>query len=514
LSERTARAVADVCRRLDGIPLALELAAVRVRVLDVEQIAARLDDRFHLLTGGARTALRRQQTLRGTVDWSHDLLADEEKALLRRVSVFAGGWTLEAAEMVCAGEPLERGDVLGLLSGLVDKSLVLAEEQISGYMRYGMLDTLREYAAERLAQAGEKPDLLRRQAAHFLVLVETAELHLQGPEQAAWLERLEQEHENLRAALRWCVEHGRVEQGLRLGASLWRFWHIRGHLSEGREHLAAVLALARAGMPAGSRTAALAGALNGAGVLALRQGDYAAARSLLEESLAIRRDLGDRREIANSLGNLGMVAKAQGDRVRSRSLHEESLAMRRALGDQWGIAMSLQNLAEEAHDQGEYGLERSRLDECLAIRRELGDWRGVAMSLNGLGVVARDQGDYALAGSLLEESLAMSRRLQDTQLIALALGNLGKVAQQQGNSVLARSLHEESLAMRRALGDQWGIALSLHNLAEVADCQGDTALAQALRLESLAHARELGDRRLAVSALESLAGAAASQGQA
>ncbi|MBV9172674.1 MAG: tetratricopeptide repeat protein, partial [Chloroflexi bacterium] len=554
LSDRTARAVADVCRRLDGIPLALELGAVRVRVLDIEHIAARLDDRFHLLTGGSRTALRRQQTLRGTVDWSHDLLADEEQVLLRRLSVFAGGWTLEAAEVVCAGAPIERGDVLDLLSGLADKSLVLAEEQSSGHMRYRMLDTLREYAAERLAQAGEKPDLLERQATHVLALAETAELHLHGPEQAAWLERLEQEHENLRAALRWCVEHGSAEQGLRLGASLWRFWHIRGHLSEGREQLAAVLALARVGMPVGSHMAALAAALNGAGVLALRQCDLAAACSLLEQSLAIRRDLGDRRAIANSLGNLGIVAKAQGDRVRSRSLHEESLAIRRALGDEWGIALALQNLAEEAHDQRDYGLVRSLLGECLEIRRELGDRRGVAMALSGLGSVAQDQGDYALAGALLEESLAISRRLQDTQLIALALGNLGKLAQQQGNVVVARSRHEESLgisrqvrdrrgiaialghvgvllrhqgdyalarflleeslAMMRELGSRWGIAVALHNLGEVADCQGDPALAQALHLESLAHARELGDRQLAASALDSLAGAAASQGHA
>jgi predicted ATPase/DNA-binding XRE family transcriptional regulator len=392
LTDANMAVIAQLCRRLDGIPLAIELAAARVRSLTVEQIAARLDDRFHLLTGGARTALRRQQTLRGTVDWSHDLLADEEKVLLRRVSVFAGGWTLEAAEVVCAGEPIERGDVLDLLSGLVDKSLVLAEEQISGHMRYGMLDTLREYAAERLAHAGEKPDLLRRQATQFLVLAETAERHLRGPEQAAWLERLEQEHENLRAALRWCVEHGSVEEGLRLGASLWRFWHIRGHLTEGREHLAAVLALARPGMPAGSRTAALAGALNGAGVLALRQGDYAAARSLLEESLAIRRGLGDRREIANSLGNLGLVAKAQGDHVLSRSLHEESLAMRRALGDRRGIALSLHNLGEVADCQGDTALAQSLHLESLAHSRELGDRQLADPALERLAGVAASQG--------------------------------------------------------------------------------------------------------------------------
>jgi len=513
LTPANAAVVTEICRRVDGLPLAIELAAARMRMLPPKALLDQLGKGLNVLVGGPRDLPMRQQTLRATLDWSHSLLAAGQQALFRRLSVFVGGFSLEAAQAVCDPEHDLPFEILDGLEELVDQSMVHQEVLSEDVVRFRLLETVREYALERLVESGEAGRLGQQHARYFLSLAETAEPQLQGPGQAAWLERLEQEHDNLRAALRCCVAQGEVEQSLRLGAALWRFWHIHGHLTEGREGLAAVLELGGTQMRDGPRAAAHAGALNGAGVLALRQGDYAAARSLLEESLAIRRDLGDRREIANSLGNLGMVATEQGDGVLARSLHQESLAIRRELGDRWGIAMSLQNLGEEARRQGDYELARCLLEEGLAIRRELGDQRGIAMSLLSLGVLAHDQGDYVLARSLLEASLAMSRQLRDAQGIAVSLDNLGKVAQVRGDYVLARSLHQESLAIRREQRDRRGIAVSLTNLGVVAQHQGDYALAQSLHQESLALAQELGDRRLTTFALESVAGAAANQGQ-
>ncbi|MDP6514815.1 MAG: protein kinase [SAR202 cluster bacterium] len=287
ITNQTAPVVAQICQRLEGIPLAIELTAARVRVLSVEQIAERLEDRFRLLTGGARTVLPRQQTLRAAVEWGYDLLSEPEQALFNRLSVFAGGFTLEAVESAWAGEGVEEYEILDLVSSLVDKSLMVVVDGAGGSARYGLLETLREYGWERLVERGESEETQRRHAACFVALAEEAEPELRGPQQVSWLERLEQEHDNVRAALSWSAESGDGETGLRLGGALWPFWLTRGYLSEGRERLAGALAL-----PSGLEgTATRANALNGLGNMALSQGDYSAAWALYEESLAIRREL-------------------------------------------------------------------------------------------------------------------------------------------------------------------------------------------------------------------------------
>jgi len=341
INNQNAPAVASLCCRLDGIPLAIELAAARVRTLSVDEIDGKLDQRFRLLTGGSRTALPRQQTLRSLIDWSYDLLHDAEKLLVRRLSVFAGGWTLDAAERVCGGEGLADGEVLELLSSLSDKSLVLAE-QTNGRSRFRMLETVRQYAREKLVETGGREALRARHRDYFLALAEEAGPKLMGADQADWLRRLEAENDNMRPVLEMSLAEAGSGAGLRLCWALHRFWETRGHLSEGREWYARVL-----GKVGGTeRTRERATALNGAGQMALGQADYPAARAMHEESLAIRRELGDRDGIGATLNNLGCVAFDQGDYDAARALRQESLVIRQEVGDRRGIAYSLEGLAD------------------------------------------------------------------------------------------------------------------------------------------------------------------------
>jgi predicted ATPase/DNA-binding winged helix-turn-helix (wHTH) protein/Tfp pilus assembly protein PilF len=464
VTDQNAPALASVCYRLDGIPLALELAAARMRSMSVEEVDRRLDHRFSLLKGGSRTAPTRQQTLRSLIDWSYDLLHEAEKALLCRLSVFAGGWTLAAAEAVCDGEGVEKEDVLDILTSLGDKSLVGTEER-SGATRYGLLETVRQYARDQLREGGDVTQWRSRHLAHFIAVAEEAEPQLRGADQQAWLDQLETEHDNLRSALGWSAAAGGDDAGgLRLAGALCRFWSVRGYLGEGRGWVSGLLAAATGRQAAAAR----AKALNGAGGLARHQGDNAAARALFEQSLAIYRELGDRQRIAFSLNNLGVVADDQGDYPAARALHEESLAIQRELGDKWSIAMSLHNLGVLASDQGDHRAARALHEESLAIRRELGDWQGIGDSLNSLGSSASEQGDYAAARALFEESLAIQRELGDRQSMALSLSALGNVASAQGDNASARALHEETLTIYRELGDRRGIARSLVGLAYVA----------------------------------------------
>ena len=484
VTDANAPAVAQVCWRLDGIPLALELAAARVRSLAVEEVNARLDQRFRLLTGGFRTALPRQQTLRALIDWSYDLLTGTEKTLLRRLSVFAGGWTLAAAEGVCPAGGMEDWEVLEGLTGLVDKSLVVYGEQAEGGGdRYRLLETVRQYAQERLQESGEAKAVGNRSASWFLSFAEEAEAQLTGPEQAMWLERLEAEHDNLRASLSWDEESAvGAEENLRLAGALWRLWYIRGHCSEGRCWLGRTLERSQGREHAGSleALAVRSKALNGAGNLAESQGDYAEARALHGESLAIRRQLGNQQGIAASLGNLGNVAYHQGDYAGARALHEESLAIKRQFGSPQSLAASLGNLGNVALCQGDYAGARALHEESLAVERQLGNQQGIAESLGNLGSVADSQGDYVGARALHEESLAICRQLGDQKGIADSLGNLGNVALCQGDYAAARALQVESLAIQRQLGNQEGVAYSLEGMAGVADGLNKTSRAAQL----------------------------------
>ncbi len=448
VNDQNASAVAEICYRLDGIPLAIELAAALVRGLTVEEIAQRLSDRFRLLTAGTRTALPKHQTLRAAIDWSYELLSRAERALFRRLSVFAGGWALEGAEAVGAGKLPEGSEVRteevwGLMMGLIDKSLVVMEE---GMGRYQMLETLREYGQERLQEAGEAEETRKKHLEFFLGLAERAEGELQGTQQREWLERLEKEQDNFRAALSYGLER-EPEKALKLAAALWRFWDIHSNFTEGRSWLERAL---EKGMSAPAPVRAKA--LNRAGVMAWRQGDHAAAQALLEESLTLFRELGDQRGIANVLNYSGNIAWAQGDLERAKALHEESLAIRRALGDQGGIASSLGNLGNIAWAQGDYERAKVLYEECLALFRELGNQWGVANVLNNLGVVVRAQGDYGRARVLLEESLMLFRELGSQWGIANALEELAKLAGVKGQRERAVRLLGAAESLREAIG--------------------------------------------------------------
>ncbi len=464
VDNQNAPAVASICHHLDGIPLAIELAAARVRSLSVEEVNERLDQRFHLLTGGSRTALPRQQTLRSAIDWSYDLLRETEQALLCRLSAFAGGWTLNAGEQVCSGEGVDNAEVLDLLTSLADKSLVVAEER-NGATRYRLLETVRQYAQDRIRESGEETQWRKRHLAHFLALAEDAEPHLRGADQQAWFDRLETEHDNLRSALAWSSAPGSdTASGLRLAGSLWRFWYAHGYLGEGRNWLTGLLAAARLGDAAPAR----AKALQGAGAMAVQQGDYPAARGLFEEGLRLRRELGDQRGIAGLLGNLGVVASDQGDYPGAQALQEECLAIFRELGDWQGVANSLHNLGNVANHTRDYPAARELYEESLAIQRELGDQRSIAMMLGNLGLVAYHCDDYPAARTLYAESLAIFRALGERQCIAVGLTNLASVTSDQHDYRSARPMLDEALAIFRELGDRRGIAETLGELAHVA----------------------------------------------
>jgi non-specific serine/threonine protein kinase len=506
VTDQNAPALANICRRLDGIALAIELAAARVRSMSIEEVNQRLDQRLGLLTGGARTLPARQQTLRAAIDWSFDLLGDAEKALFCATSVFAGGWTLDAAERICAGPAVEASQVLDLLTSLADKSLVVAESRAAA-TRYRLLETVHQYASEHLQQRGEEAECCRRHLAYFLALAEAAEPQLTGRDQQVWLERLATEHDNLRSALtRSMAGAGDREGGLRLASCLSRFWLVRGFLAEGRGWLSSLLAATPAG-----ETATRARALNWAGILAWKQGDYSSAQALYEQSLAIWRHLCDRRGIGNVLNNQGLLAYEQGDYRAARTLHEESLDIDRELGDRWGVAVSLIHLGSLAMVQGDYPAARALYEESLAIFRAFGDRGHVANAIRSLGTLYSQTGDHPAARAHYEESLAICRELGDRSGLAWALHGLGVTSRHEGDHAAARALSEESLAIYRELGGREGIANALNNLGQVASARGDLPAAQAMHAESLAIYRELGDRSGIATSIEALAGIALAQ---
>ena len=508
ITPANAAMVAQICRRLDGIPLALELAAARIRGLSAEQIAARLDHRFDLLTGRPWSGHPRHRTLRAAIDWSYDLLDGRERTLFARVSVFAGGFGLDAVEIVCAGEPLQRDEIVPGLTRLVDKSLVLAETH-GGEARYRLQDSVRHYARERLLESGEQSRLLGRHLEWCLALAESAEPQLQGPAQAEWLRRLTAEHDNLREALTFALEGGSGDAAVRLAASLWWFWHVRGYLSEGRAWLSRALA-----MDAGAGSTARARALYGHGFLAWRQGLFDDATVLGEASLALSRRRGDTLGMASAFSLLEHVARSRGDHARAVALPEQSLALFRELGDTWGIATALVAVGNAARLAADYPRARTALEESLDLFRGLRDPSGLAAALHFLGLVARDQGDYARAGTAASESLRVSREQGDASRQAFSLHLLGLIARDQGDYGGAQGQFEQSLGLFREMGDAWGITTVLISLAAAALSAGDVDRAAGLFGESLTIRRDLGDRPGIVECLEGVAGVTALAGHA
>jgi predicted ATPase/DNA-binding CsgD family transcriptional regulator len=454
LTERSAPAVARVCQRLEGMPLAIELAAPRTRGLSVEQIAQRLDDSFRLLATESRAPDPRHRTLEATIDWSHELLSEEEQALFRRLSVFAGGFTLEAAEEVCAGVGIQaEDDVLDLLMHLVDKSLVLVAQQ-DGEARYRLLETVRQYGQGKLQESGEIAEVRRHHANFFLQLAEQVEPKINGRDRRAWLARLEVEHDNLRAALAWSREEKGGETGLRLAGALLWFWFHRGYLSEGRGWLDGALATGEGtgGRPAPAASpASRAKAFCGAGLLAWMQGDQATATSRLEQSVTLWRELEDKSGLAQALRILGHVMLGQGASAVARSLGEESVELFRKSKDEFGLATSLATLGIIALTQEDYVVVQASLEESVAICRESGDDWALSLALRNLGIAALKQGDHEQAAAWLGESvLALHEPRGGLGLVNLDL--LAAAVSMRGDHEWATRLFGAAEALREEVG--------------------------------------------------------------
>jgi len=469
VTKSNAKVIAAICRRLDGIPLAIELAAARVKVLSLDQIAARLNDRFRLLTGGARTGVPHHQTLRAAMDWSYDLLPEEERALFRRLSVFVGGFTLEAAESVCADAGLDSSHVLDLLSHLVDKSLVTVDDRAGSEVRYRLLETIRQYSFDRMVEGGEVERVRNRHRDFYQHMAERAELELTGPEQKTWLDRLEIEHDNYRAALEWSIADAKgAEAATRLAGSLWWFWEVRGYWSEARRWLNAALARTE-----GVSAAARAKALNAASGIALRQYDMAESKALAQESLELSRQLGDKRTTASCLVILGTYACRVEDYKQAEQLSGESLTLSREAGDNWGTAWAQGILGLVAREEKDYTRATALMEESIQGMRALGTQWGMGIMLVNLGLVTREQGDLARAVSLFEEALGVLRQLGDKSYISYTQLNMGAVASAMGEHARAAQLYGDSLALRKELEDRRGMATCVAALGCTAAGLGD-----------------------------------------
>jgi non-specific serine/threonine protein kinase len=446
LTPHNAKAVADVCLRLDGMPLAIELAAARVQALAIEQIAERLDDCFNLLTRGTRTAVPRQQTLRATVDWSYDLLSESERVLFRRLAVFAGGWALETAEAICSDNALPPGQVLELLAALVAKSLVHADER-GGAVRYRLLEPIRQYAAGRLAETMDHRTLRTRHCAWFLQVAEVAAPALWGQRQAEWLELLDAEHDNLRTALRWSHSEADVDTMIRLTVALLRFWDIHGYVSEGRGWLDLALDLEPARLNVDR-----ARALMGVAYLTVLQGAPTGASTRLDEGLALARELGDEESIGSAYLVQGMVARAEGAYERAATLFDLSLTMSRRAGHKPGEYTSLYLLASVARHQGDYARAAALHAESIALKRQHGDAWSIAASLFSMGALEHLQGKDEQAARLFRESLVLRRDLKDREGVAVCLEGLARVATALNSVALSITLLGGAHSLREAIG--------------------------------------------------------------
>ena len=437
VTDQDAPILAQICSRLDGIPLAIELAAVRVKILKLDQIAARLDDRFRLLTGGSRTALPRQQTLRALIDWSYDMLPESESAVLRRISVFVGGWTMPAAEMVC--EDMPDYEVLDIITQLANKSLIVVDADDTTETRYHLLETIHQYAREKLANTDEGMNIRDRHLRYFLELAERAELELTGPQAAECLNKLEIELDNLRAALEWSLDRD-ILSGLRLATALLWFWDENGHLRDGLYWLDQLLSHAEAQSPTILRAKALS-----------IQGILGGSRESFDESLKLYRELGDQNGLAFCLLYLGRLI-FQEDNEQAQQLITESLALYQQLGDQLGISEALSHLGLIASDVKDYERARTYLEEGLAICRKISYVAGMTRTLADLGLLALKQEDYPAARHWLEESLATQNSIGKGGAIIYSLLALGELSLREGDYAQARAYYERSLSVAEKAG--------------------------------------------------------------
>jgi non-specific serine/threonine protein kinase len=488
-----APALAGVCLRLDGIPLAIELAAARTKVLSVEKIYERLDDRFRFLTGGKRTALPRQQTLRALIDWSYDLLAEEERILWSRLSVFSGGWTLEAAEEICSGEAISKNEMLDLLSQLTEKSVIIYDESRE---RYRMLESIKQYGIEKL------PDgygMFLRHLNYFLEFSEKAEPELRSENAKFRLDKIEADHNNFIAAIDWSVNNENTEKGGRIAAALGEYWSTAGHYSTGIRLIKNTL------QSSNTLTKPLEGRLLfWIGVFKWSQGDYEQAKKYSEESLAISKEIGDKKGIVAAMNSLGSIAYYQGDYEQDKKYSEESLAISKEIGDKKGIAISMNSLGNIAYYQGDYEQARKHYKESLAFSKEIGDNKVIAVSLNNLAYIANYQGDYEQARKYSEDSLFYGKEIGDKNVIAVSMTNLGITASNQGDYEEAGKYLKESLAIRKEIGNKRGIAISLNCLGNVSFSQEEYEQAEIFYKESLATYKAIGDKNGIVESMNNL----------
>jgi predicted ATPase len=510
ISDRNASAVARICARLDGIPLAIELAAKRVRSLGVDQVAQRLDDRFRLLTGGSRAALPRHQTLRAMIDWSYNLLSNDEKTLLVRLAVFSGGWRLESAEQVCGqvrGWEAADLDVLNLLTSLVDKSLVLLDESGEG-VRYRFLETTRQYAQEKLSELEIAEEIRDRHLRHFLALAEEAEAHMHDSSQLAWLERLDQELNNLRLALEWSQAAGRQADGCRLAIALWWFWYLRSHIREGHAWLEKASQL--------GETAAIPPALKGrllyrTAHLAHFMGEPAAKiKALLDESLELSRRNKDYLGIGGTMVSLAWMAK---DGLEAEGLYEQALAAARLSDQTWLVPAVLVNMADLMNDLGRPQQALIYLEECIPQFRRMGDLWGIAWGVLTLAQTRILQGEDGQVADLLSESLALFQQLKFKVGVRNVVFTQANLEARRGNHAQAVRLFEQNLALAREMGLKRSIAVDLLRLANTVVRQGDAPRAAALLRECLQSCREQGYLAIAPVCFTTLAQVHATQGQ-
>jgi predicted ATPase/DNA-binding winged helix-turn-helix (wHTH) protein/Tfp pilus assembly protein PilF len=467
--------VRDICLRLDGLPLAIELAAARTKMLSPAAILDRLQSRLQLLTGGALDLPERQQTLRNTIDWSHDLLNEAEQKLFRRFAVFAGGGTLEAAEAVCNTRRDLGLDLFEGLASLVDKNLIQRLDRGQSELRFTMLETIREYALERLIDSGEVASTRRAHAAYCLVLAEEGNPDLDASDRARWLAQCDLEIDNFRFALDWLFQTMDLDWSLRLSVALFRFWDMREHISEGRARLETVLRLAGEGRTnERARISIFLGALTSA------QGDYAAAERFLEQSLSLYEEIGDQPGIAASLNALAVTARDRGDYASAQSNFERSLACWRVLGDRHAIARCLHNLGNVVKTRGDYARARWALGEATELFDELGDGIGAAWSFNQQGDIAHEQGDVATAQSLYKRALSAFRQAGDPWGSARSLTDLGSINCEQGEYCAAQAAYREALEIFAGLGHRRGIARVLEGNACLALATGNAARALTL----------------------------------
>ncbi len=501
--------VAEIVRRLDGLPLAIELAAARIKVLPPASLLQRLEQRLPLLSGGARDLPLRQQTMRDTIGWSYDLLDAPQQVLFRRLGVFIGGFTLEAAEALepaGATGPDGNGpgatmDVVDGIATLIDNSLLQQRPGFRGEPRYQMLETVREYALDRLEAAGERDIIEQRHAAHYLAFAEASSAGLPGPHAAAWLERLERDRYNVRAALRWALNQGDASAAMRMGASLWRFWEQRGYVTEGRSHLTAILDCT--GLPEGSP--AWCSVLTGAAVLASMQGDYDQAVQLCEDALAGWHRIGDQQGIARALLCLAAVARYRDDYADAEALGTESLAAFRLVGDPWGSGRALVHLGMVAWVQGDHDLGSARYEEALTLLRVAGDDQGIFEVLLELGKGACDRGDFVRATSLFDECLVLAETHVDRGARGEALTELGVVARLRGDYLQAADLFTEATDLARENGDRRQLAYLSAHLGDVDIATGDIPGAAVRFAEALRLFLNMGNRVGVAQCMEAIA---------